>query len=142
MLSTPAILTTEQDAAIVSTLQATDWDFTDSSTESNVHNIHPFPAKFIPEIPRKILALTPVQANTAVLDPFAGSGTTLLEAQRSGHDFAGVDLNPIAVLISRVKTSGVEPGSLEAARMVTNERIGAPLVHWRASCVESVRLLV
>ena len=39
-----------------------------------------------------------------ILDPFCGSGTALVEAQRAGFDAVGIDLNPIACRISRVKT--------------------------------------
>jgi DNA modification methylase len=104
------------DFELISELESIDWDFTDSTNESDAHNIHPFPAKFIAEIPRKVLSFFPVRPGTAVLDPFTGSGTALLEAQRLGLDFVGVDLNPIAVLISRVKTAGAILGGVEAAR--------------------------
>jgi site-specific DNA-methyltransferase (cytosine-N4-specific) len=100
---------------LVGALHSTDWNFHDSTTENDAHNIHPFPAKFIGQIPRKILTLFPVAPGTAVLDPFCGSGTTLLEAQNVGCDFVGVDLNPIAVLISKVKTDGLQPDALEVA---------------------------
>lgn len=103
---------------MVDALHSTDWNFHDSTTENDAHNIHPFPAKFIGQIPRKILTLFPVAPGTAVLDPFCGSGTTLLEAQNAGHDFIGVDLNPIAVLISQVKTDGLQPGALEMASLI------------------------
>lgn len=101
---------------LVTALRSTDWDFHDSTTENDAHNIHPFPAKFIGQIPRKILSLFPVAPGTAVLDPFCGSGTTLLEAQSAGYDFVGVDLNPIAVLISQVKIDGPQPKGVDAVR--------------------------
>lgn len=106
------------DDALVGALHSTDWDFPHSTTEHDAHNIHPFPAKFIGEIPRKILSMFSVAAGTVVLDPFCGSGTTLLEAQRAGHDFVGVDLNPIAVLISSVKTDGLQPDAVNVAKSV------------------------
>ena len=53
----------------------------------------------------------PCPKGTLVFDPFAGSGTTLLEAQRLGLPSVGIDLNPIACLIARVKT-GARPHSL------------------------------
>jgi len=99
---------------LVSALRSRDWNFHDSTTENDGHNIHPFPAKFIAQIPRTIFSIIPVAPGTAVLDPFCGSGTTLLEAKNAGLDFVGVDLNPIAVLISRVKTDGVPPDGVDA----------------------------
>jgi hypothetical protein len=109
----------KRDSQLISDLEASDWDFTHSTNESDAHNIHPFPAKFIAEIPRKVFSFFSVPPGTAVLDPFAGSGTALLEAQRSGVDFVGVDLNPIAVLISRVKTGGPIIGGVDTARNIS-----------------------
>lgn len=81
------------------------WDFADSkSARDSLHAIHPYPAKFIPEIPRALIAEFPPAKGSCVLDPFCGSGTTLVEAQRAGFDAVGIDLNPIACRISRVKT--------------------------------------
>jgi DNA modification methylase len=68
------------------------------------HAIHPYPAKFIPQIPASIIQEYS-QEGDRILDPFCGSGTTLLEAIIRGRTARGVDLNPIATLISRVKTS-------------------------------------
>jgi hypothetical protein len=88
------------------------WDFPDSkSTRQSLHAIHPYPAKFIPEIPHALIAEFAPPDGSLILDPFCGSGTSLVEAQRAGYDAVGVDLNPIACRISRVKT-GPTPGSL------------------------------
>ncbi len=85
-------------------LLQTDWDFA-NSVPSDLHGVHPYPARFIPEIPRAILKNLPNQGESLVFDPFCGSGVTLTEAQQAGYSSLGVDLNPIACLISRVKTS-------------------------------------
>ena len=119
MASGTALARNKRDNDLIKRLEASDWDFADSTNESNAHNIHPFPAKFIGEIPRKILSFFSVPKGTAVLDPFAGSGTTLLEAQRAGLDFVGVDLNPIATLICKVKTGGPVSGGSDAARNIS-----------------------
>src|SRR5713226_3285774 len=119
MASGTALAKDNGDTLLISKLEASDWDFADSTNEGDAHNIHPFPAKFIAEIPRKVFSFIPVPPSTAILDPFAGSGTTLLEAQRSGLNFVGLDLNPIAVLISRVKTSGPILGGVDTARRVS-----------------------
>jgi 16S rRNA G966 N2-methylase RsmD len=50
-----------------------------------------------------------------VLDPFCGSGTTLIEARRLGLASVGIDLNPVAVLIARTSTAHVDPLELDAA---------------------------
>jgi DNA modification methylase len=99
-------------AKVTELLNALDWDFADVPTENGVHTIHPYPAKFIPQIPRQLMELFPPKSNSVVLDPFCGSGTTLLEAISAGLDAWGIDLNPLACLISRVKTTRL-PQSLD-----------------------------
>jgi len=94
-----------QDNATIEALTAVDWDFPERIAHSDIEGIHPYPAKFITEIPRALLAAIPLPNGTGVLDPFCGSGTTLVECQRLGVPSVGIDLNPIACLISRVKTA-------------------------------------
>jgi site-specific DNA-methyltransferase (cytosine-N4-specific) len=92
-----------------------DWDFVDANTGFLTHSIHPYPAKFIPQIPNAIIQeLSSV--NETILDPFCGSGTTLVEALRLGRHAIGVDANPLACLISQAKTTriGEEAGILYA----------------------------
>lgn len=86
-------------------LSAVNWDFPERISHSDIEGIHPYPAKFIAEIPRSLLASISVKPDTAVLDPFCGSGTTLVECQRRGINAIGIDLNPIACLIARIKIS-------------------------------------
>jgi DNA modification methylase len=80
-----------------------DWSFVDEQTKENLHSIHPYPARFIPQIPRKALNLWAPKGGV-ILDPFAGVGTTLLESQLSGRKSIGIDSNPVAALVSQVKT--------------------------------------
>jgi len=88
-------------------LNAIDWDFKDSNKSPSIHSIHPYPAKYIPEIPRTLIREFSLPNGKAVLDPFCGSGVTLVEAQNAGFESYGIDLNPIACLISKVKTNHV-----------------------------------
>ncbi len=105
------------------------WDFADSkSSKQSLHAIHPYPAKFIPEIPRALIAEFPPEATAVVLDPFCGSGTTLVEAQRAGHGAIGIDLNPIACRISRVKT-GPLPRCLGLAAIRCREAAASAAGH-------------
>jgi site-specific DNA-methyltransferase (cytosine-N4-specific) len=71
------------------------------------HNFHPFPAKFIPQIPRILIEQFSEPGDT-VFDPFCGSGTTLVEASLLGRNSIGTDINPISILASRVKTTPLD----------------------------------
>ena len=82
-----------------------DWTFEEAKTNVGLHSIHPYPARFVPQIPRHLMQLFQPVVDGPVLDPFCGSGTTLVEAQAQGIASFGIDLNPIAALISSVKTN-------------------------------------
>ncbi len=97
----------EATAAVSAKLDSIKWDFTDSAVSSGLHAIHPYPAKFIPEIPRALIGLFHRGDSTAILDPFCGSGTSLLESVYAGLEAVGVDVNPLAVLIAKVKTTAL-----------------------------------
>jgi SAM-dependent methyltransferase len=76
------------------------------------HWIHWYPAKMFHRIPQAILASLSPQSPLVILDPFCGSGTVLLEGILRGHDVIGIDVNPIARLVSRVKTMPISPAHL------------------------------
>ena len=92
-----------------------DWDFPERVAHSRIESIHPYPAKFVAELPRALLSVLPIPPGTAVLDPFCGGGTTLVECQRMGLPSVGIDLNPIACLMARVKTAPRPLGLRESA---------------------------
>jgi len=71
------------------------------------HNVHAFAAKFPPQLVRLFISeLT--RPGEWVLDPMAGSGTVLVEAAMGGRRALGVDLDPLASLISKVKTTPLD----------------------------------
>jgi site-specific DNA-methyltransferase (cytosine-N4-specific) len=76
------------------------------------HNMHPYPAKFIPQIPNTMIKLFTKPGDT-VLDPYCGSGTSLVEARILGRHAIGIDLHPIAVLMSKVKTTKINEKELD-----------------------------
>ncbi len=88
-------------------LSKIDWDFKVRIVTNEIENVHPYPAKFISDLPAAFLDSLPLKRDSIILDPFCGSGTTVAEAQRRGYSSLGVDLNPIACLMARVKTSAV-----------------------------------
>lgn len=85
-----------------------DWSFSVRKKAPAIEGIHPYPAKFIGDIPRAFIDSLSIPLGTKIFDPFCGSGTTLVEAQRAGFPTVGIDLNPIACLLARVKTSPLE----------------------------------
>jgi DNA modification methylase len=77
------------------------------------HGIHRYPAKFIPQIPRFCIE-SHSRVGDDVLDPFMGSGTTLLESFILGRNSYGIDIHPLARLIAKVKTTPLDPEVLSA----------------------------
>src|SRR3954468_9336161 len=69
----------------------------------HVHRLHPYHGKFIPQLVEVLLDRY-VPAGGHVLDPFGGSGTTLVQALESGYDATGVDIAAFNCLLMRVKT--------------------------------------
>ena len=78
-------------------------DLPERERTKHVHRLHPYLGKFIPQLVEILLGryLTPRQH---VLDPFAGSGTTLVQALESGLDATGADIAAFNVLLMEVKT--------------------------------------
>ena len=75
--------------------------------------IHPFPARMASEIAHQAIKRLP--KGSIVLDPMVGSGTVLKVASEAGHIGRGFDLDPLAVLLTRVQTSHIEKGKLISA---------------------------
>src|SRR6476469_8187604 len=69
----------------------------------HVHRLHPYLGKFVPQLVEVLLGRY-VAPGGHVLDPFAGSGTTLVQALESGRDATGVDIAGFNCLLMRVKT--------------------------------------
>src|ERR1700751_4259653 len=70
----------------------------------HVHRLHPYHGKFIPQLVEVLLDRY-FAPGDHVLDPFAGSGTTLVQALESGIDATGVDIAAFNCLLMRVKTA-------------------------------------
>jgi hypothetical protein len=77
----------------------------------HVHRLHPYHGKFIPQLV-EVLLNRYVPAGGHVLDPFGGSGTTLVQALESGYDATGVDIAAFNCLLMRVKTAQYDLGAL------------------------------
>ena len=96
---------------ISSSLSSIDWSFQTDYTGFLTHDLHPYPAKYIPQIPGTCIAQLSLPGEL-VFDPFGGSGTTALEAVRMGRRAISTDANAIGTLIGRVKTSNLDRSAL------------------------------
>jgi hypothetical protein len=78
-------------------------DLPERERTKHVHRLHPYLGKFIPQLVEALLERH-VQGGGRVLDPFAGSGTTLVQALESGRTATGADIAAFNCLLMRVKT--------------------------------------
>ena len=89
-------------------------------TTTATHGLHRFPAKFVPQVPRWALSAFASDSAT-VLDPFVGSGTTIVEALGFPVTAIGLDIDPLACAIASAKTSPPPVDQLERAWANTTE---------------------
>lgn len=91
----------------------------EGAARAHIHGFHAYPARMHPTTAGRLIDLC---AGHLVLDPFCGSGTVLIEAMLAGLRATGIDLNPIAVRLTRCKTRKREPDEektlLEAAARI------------------------
>jgi DNA modification methylase len=84
------------------------WDFLRSFSvkESHefTHGLHIYPAKIVPQIARELIAKCSNPLDV-VLDPFCGSGTVLVESLVANRHSIGIDINTLALLLAKVKTT-------------------------------------
>lgn len=82
------------------------WTFRNADTKEYTHGYHVYPAMMIPQIARSLIEeYAPKGGIKTILDPYMGSGTTLVEAAVKGINSIGTDLNPLARMMSKVKTT-------------------------------------
>ncbi len=81
-----------------------------------LHSSYSFALAFDAELVSRLLSRLPVEPPAVILDPFCGTGTTLLESKIAGFRSIGVDANPVCVMVSRAKTDwGLHADDLERA---------------------------
>lgn len=101
--------------SVVQSLKSVQWDFEAANTSHSAHAIQPYPAKFPPQIPEHLIGILS-QPGTTVLDCFGGCGTSAVEAVRLGRRAYVIDANPVATLLTEVKTSGVALETKESVK--------------------------
>ena len=109
-------------------------------------SVHPFPARMAPSLALDVVS--EFKEPQRVLDPMSGSGTVLAVAHHLGHHAIGVDIDPLAVLISRVWTTPVNPKEVRdsAAEVLSNARstsesLGESVAYPRDSDEETKRFV-
>lgn len=95
---------------------------------AHVHGFHSYPARMHPLTARRLVEAFSAEG-ACVLDPFAGSGTVLVEARLAGREAVGVDANPLAVRLAWLKVRGV--GAEARARLASSAREVAALADAR-----------
>jgi SAM-dependent methyltransferase len=92
------------------------WEYAEAETQSLTHNLHRYSGKFIPQVAARAITLL-TEPGEIVLDPYCGSGTTLLEALLLGRRAVGVDLSPLAILIARTKVRPMAQPAMKSLRL-------------------------
>jgi site-specific DNA-methyltransferase (cytosine-N4-specific) len=92
-----------------------DWNFWRAETNYLTHGVHRYSGKFIPQIAAQAVELL-TRPGDLIVDPYCGSGTTLVEAAVRGRRAIGIDMNPLAVLIASVKSTPINGAALGAFR--------------------------
>ena len=105
-----APMLTTQDKQLIEALKKLPvdyWDFKDEDTKEYTHGIHNYPAMMVCPISRNIIKLIQsIQPVESIFDPFAGSGTVLVEGMLNGIELiAGNDINPLALMLCKAKTT-------------------------------------
>jgi DNA modification methylase len=106
-------------------------DLPERERTKHVHRLHPYLGKYVPQLVEALLARHLPRAKT-VLDPFAGSGTTLVQSLEDGRDALGIDVAAFNCLLMEVKTGEYNLFTLERElrdslrRLTTFEASEAP----------------
>ena len=98
------------------------WDYQGEATKRYTQGFHSYPAMMIPQVASRLLTQYSKEGDI-LLDPFCGSGSVLVEAKVAKRYSWGVDLNPLAILIARVKTNPIDPSVLHKEYYRLIERI-------------------
>jgi len=117
-----------QDALYADIDLALSWsenDLPERERTRHVHRLHPYLGKFIPQLVENLLSRY-FRPGQHVLDPFAGSGTTLVQALESGLDATGVDIAAFNCLLMEVKTRSYNPFVLEQELRAVHARVAEP----------------
>lgn len=107
--------TDNQLIGILESLPSNYWDFKEDDTREFTHGIHSYPAMMVCPISRNIIKIMKqVREINSLFDPFSGSGTVLVEGMLANiKTIYGNDINPLALFLSKVKTTRIDISSLQ-----------------------------
>lgn len=90
------------------------WSVPDRDRRESVHALFQYPAMMVPAVQRQLVGIiTGLQPHVrTIFDPFVGAATSLVAGMPFGLDCYGLDINPLAILVSRVKTGPFTTASL------------------------------
>ena len=96
------------------------WDFSDV-VSTGIHKISAYPATMVPDMQNELIKLIKSEDKSVqnILDPFHGSGVTLVEGMKNDLTPIGIDINPLANLITLVKLQGINKNQIK----LSNNRI-------------------
>lgn len=96
------------------------WDFSDV-VSTGIHKISAYPATMVPDMQNELIRLIKSEDKSVrnILDPFHGSGVTLVEGIKNDLTPIGIDINPLANLITLVKLQGINKNQIK----LSNNRI-------------------
>lgn len=115
------------------------WNFEGQDTQYSIHCLHTYLAAMIPQLARRLID-SYVQPGGSVLDPFCGGGAVLVEAILSGRKATGLDINDLAGLISKAKTTHIGRQDIESVGQFILEKArgyaGPPLSFSKSSYID------
>ncbi|MCQ2351381.1 MAG: DNA methyltransferase [Paludibacteraceae bacterium] len=89
------------------------WSFRDADTKEYTHGYHSYPAMMIPQVCRTIIdRYHPTGRFELIFDPYVGSGTTPVEAAIANVNSISTDLNPLARMMTKVKTTHYDESTI------------------------------
>ncbi len=84
------------------------WNFEKADTKYCTHGIYKYPAMMVAPIVKRLMDEYAIPEKSIILDPFCGSGSVLVESVLYGCESYGIDINPLALLLAKVKTTPID----------------------------------
>ena len=117
-------------------LREVDWDFATSDSQSSFSSLHWHPCRYPSQVPAAIIGALS-NPGELIFDPFLGSGTTGVEAQRLSRRCVGIEINPVAATMARAKT--INKPATQISKILEKIRLGVRRTTRRAAVPASVQ---